>query len=553
MKQKHRRALALTLCAAVLCGGLAIPASAAEEQPSALNRFLYVAGDFMLRGFVNALCAAVPNKNIPAKYTRSPDFYPGMEEFIDAPQGEDPGWQLGYARASLIPPGLFDPATGEYLGGRDVYVGGGPFGKDQTPLIDRKTPTRLVDDLCVRVTALSDGSGRGTVVLASVDSYALTSWEVRQVRARLREFARENNLVSINIGVLHQHSAIDTFGLNGPILPALFLNPLANLTGLYKPFTGKNDAFMENFYAVVTESIKSAVDHMGKGILYYGAADASAFVRDKRPPEVLDTGLHRLRFVPEGGGKETWLVNFSAHCTMLGANGLEVSGDYPYYMEKAVNAAGANFQMIQGAQLAVGNEATPVAGEGKSQYDVMRDYGHDLGGLLAGIGAGGEEALAPILNVRHREYRIPLDNPLHLLLCRFGMVRFESVKRHCLGPAMDLITETGYMELGDKLAVAFAPGEAEPALFFGGGLPAAQAYTGEAFTFTPIKDMVRGGRKLLVFGIMNDRPGYCMLPNDIHYFVEFENEEVNASSTKAAPALLAAFEDLTRGLEEGAP
>jgi len=543
MKQ-HSRILAMSLCAAMICGAAAIPAAAAEAaaQPSAFNRILYQGGDFVLRGFVNTLCALMPGGHIPASYTQSPDFYPGMEAFLDEPPG-DGGWRLGYARASLIPPGLFDPETGEYIGGNDVYVGGGPFGKDQTPLIDRKTPLRLLDDLCVRVTALNDGSGRGTVVLASIDSYALTSYDVRGIRALLRQFAADNNLVSINIGVLHQHSAIDTFGLNGPMLGGLFLNPLANLTGLFKPYSGKNQAYMEHLYATVSNAIKEAVGNLETGKLYYGMADASAFMHDKRPPEVLDEDLHRLRFVPDAaGGRETWLVNYSAHCTTLGANDRIVSGDYPYFMEEAVNAQDANFQMIQGAILAAGYDGTPVAAEGKSAYDITRDYGHALGRRLAGI--AGEAELPALLNVRHAEFRIPLDNPLHLLLCRTGMVRFESVRRRRLGAAMDLITETGYMELGDRLAVAFAPGEIEPALAFGGGLSAAEACTGEEFIFTPMKDMVRGERELLVFGVMNDRSGYYLLPNDIHPFVEFVNEELNASSTKAAQGLLEAFEEI---------
>ncbi|MCL2512606.1 MAG: hypothetical protein FWF08_01790, partial [Oscillospiraceae bacterium] len=498
--------------AALICGMAAVPALAAGENPQgpAKGNVLYDIGDSVLRGLANMLCLFMPSRHIPSEYGGSPDFYPGMGEFIDGPQGD--GWKLGYARASIIPDGLFDPETGEYTGGNDIYVGGGPFGKDQRLFIDRKIPIRLLDDLCVRVTALDDGSGRGTVVLASIDSYALTSYDVRGIRALLRQFAVDNNVVSIDIGVLHQHSAIDTFGLNGPMLGGLFVNPWANLLGLSPPYTGKNQAYMEHLYTTVSNAIKEAVGNLEEGKLYYGTADASAFMHDKRPPEVLDPNLHRLRFVPDApGGKETWLVNYSAHCTTLGANDRIVSGDYPYFMEEAVNAAGANFQMIQGAQLAVGYDGTPVAAEGKGAYDVTRDYGHALGRLLAGIGAG-DAALPALLNVRHAEFRIPLDNPLHLLLCRTGMVRFESVRRHRLGAAMDLITETGYMELGNRLAVVFAPGEMEPALAFGGGLSAAEACTGKEFAFTPIKDMVRDDRELLVFGIMNDRPGYILLP-----------------------------------------
>ncbi len=531
-----RFALAAVVALAMLLG-TAVPAFAAdtaEGPPPAFEQFLYDTGDFALKSAINILAAFMPTK-LPSEYSQSPDFYPGTERFIDEPEGAK-RWSLGYARASLIPEGYFN-AAGEYIGGNDVYVGGG------LSFLERKTPTKLLDDQCIRATALSDGSGRGSVILASVDGYALSSTDVRAIRALLRDFAAEKNIASINIGALHQHSAIDTLGMNGPILNALFLNPLANLTGWYAPYTGKNRAFIENLHKTVAETIRAAVADMRPGTLYYGTADASPYVRDKRPPQVYDPLLHRFRFHPDDGSKETWLVNFAAHCTGLGANGREISGDYPYYMEEEIGGR-ANFQMIQGAQMAITYEASPFWFEGASYYDMIVPYGHKLGQLLVGIGAGDAE-VAPILNVRHKEYRMPVDNPLHLLAFRLGMIEFTCVRRCAVGPAMDLVTETGYMELGEDLAVALAPGEIDPCLAMGGGLDASLAWTGEDFAFTPMQDQTRGGRELLVFGIMNDHSGYYILPNDIQNFVLFGNEEINAASDQAAKMLLKTFGEIT--------
>ena len=442
--KKCKRILSLGLCAALLCGALVVPARAAEKSTAAM-RLLYDAGDYALRALAWGLCLVLPGAEIPAIDER--DFYPGMETFIDEPQGEDPGWRVGYARASLLYEGLFDPETKEYIGPNDLFVGGALGGEEQRALIDRKTPLWLVDDQGVRVTALSDGSGRGAAVFASVDCYALTSYDVRAIRALLRDFAEENNVVSINIASLHQHSCIDTLGINGPLIAAVLLNPLANLTGWFKPFSGRNDKFMDNLRETVAASIREAVGNLEKGRLYYGATDVTEnVVDDRRKPFVTDTEMHRFRFAPDdAASKETWLVNLSAHCTHLGATTRHISSDYPYYMEEAIGGR-ANFQMILGAELAVYTVTGHMWAPGKTQIDVMKEYSYIMGQKLMDMGAGDEEVW-PILNVRSLEYTLPVDNPIHMLAFHLGAIKSTGSKRRCLGPDLDLLTETGYRRL----------------------------------------------------------------------------------------------------------
>ncbi|MCL2494375.1 MAG: hypothetical protein FWE98_01795 [Oscillospiraceae bacterium] len=540
MKPFRRRALSLAICLALLLGA-AVPALAADDPegpPPMLQGILYNIEDFALRVIANIWASLIPAK-MPRSYVQSPDFYPGMERFIDVPEGARK-WSLGYAKRSLIPEGYFDK-NGDYIGGNDVYMGGG------LELTERKNPVKLLDDQAVRVTALSDGSGRGIVVLASIDGYALTSTDVRAIRFFLRDYAQEKNIVSINIGVLHQHSCIDTLGMNGPLPLALLVNPLANLTGgLIAPISGKNSAFMANLHCVTAEAIMEAVEGMKRGELYYAAVDAEQYINDKRPPEVIDPLLHRFRFKPDDGSRETWLVNYAAHCVGIGAGTREVTGDYPYYIEQEISKK-ANFQMIQGAQLAISVHNGMFAQEGDTHgIQRVERYGRNLGKMLVGIKK--EVKVDPILNIRHKEFRVPIDNPLHLLLFRYGMIKAEGVRRYPVGPAMDLITEAGYMEMGKNLAMMFAPGEMDPPLAFGGGLTAEEAWTGKEFVFTPMQDLVRGNRKLLVFGIMNDHSGYYLLPNDIHNFVLFGNEEINTAGTKGSELLLEAFGGLLDSL-----
>jgi hypothetical protein len=146
-----------------------------------------------------------------------------------------------------------------------------------------------------------------------------------------------------------------------------------------------------------------------------------------------------------------------------------------------------------------------------------------------------------------------VDNPLHLLLLRSGAVQSAAVRRKRFSARLDLITETGYMELGDRLAVGFGPGEIDPILYLGGASSATESYTGEDYAFTPMKDMVRGNRKFLLFGLINDRSFYYLPPNDIQAFIRFGNEELNCASAEAAPRLLEAFEAVTDGVKRPKP
>ncbi|MDR3313795.1 MAG: hypothetical protein LBS96_04985 [Oscillospiraceae bacterium] len=530
--------LSLLLCLSLLLGVSVVPAAAADPLPlpDTATQFLYDLADSLVKPLIRLIGLLFPAGDLPGKYVSSPDFYPGMDTFLDAPAA-GAKWNLGYASASLL--------EGQNIFDGKHYVGGGLVGDGQTAVIDEKTPTVILDDQRVRVTALNDGSGRGTVILASIDGFGITSKDVRAIRALLADFAKENNIVSINVSALHQHSVIDTLGMNGPLLKAVFLNPVANLTGLFAPYSGKNADFMDNLHNVVANAAKAAFANLEPGTLHYAKVNIKEYIFDKRPPYVFDEFVHRLRFVPDAAAsKETWLCNLAIHCTGNGASAREVTGDFPYYMEETVNAAGANFQLIQGAQLAITLDSSPVDALSAVRFEKVQNYGHALGSKLTGITPEQETVVTPLLNAAHKEYSIPIDNPLHMLFFRLKMIDSTAVKSDLLGWNMDLWTEVGYLEIGDALAVAIVPGEMEAALAFGGGLDSDSAWKRTAWEYAPMQETIGAARELLVFGLSNDQVGYMILPNDVHNFILFGNEEVNAASTQAAPAVLKAFEGL---------
>lgn len=104
----------------------------------------------------------------------------------------------------------------------------------------------VIDDQAVRVICLDDSSGRGSVVFAVIDCVGISGTDIRRIRERLADFAKENNIVSINISSIHCHSAIDTQGLWGDLPKMLKNNVKAIKDGRYDDIiSGRDPEFME--------------------------------------------------------------------------------------------------------------------------------------------------------------------------------------------------------------------------------------------------------------------------------------------------------------------
>ena len=97
--------------------------------------------------------------------------------------------------------------------------------------------------------AISDGVS-GIAIQAVVDGFGISRGDVQEIRSRMNKYAEESgyNLISVNVSVLHQHSCIDTLGMNVPLLSALVLNTTnAALGGLLDDYkVTKNQHFMDN-------------------------------------------------------------------------------------------------------------------------------------------------------------------------------------------------------------------------------------------------------------------------------------------------------------------
>lgn len=512
-----------------------------DDFTDMLLKFVYGIVDKLIDVLLKAINTVVPSLDFADKDTHvNEQFYPGMEEYLATPA---PGavWSVGYGSASI--------QTGNELDGNH-YVGG------SLSFPNPKTATAVYDDQRVRCVALNDGSGRGTVVFAVVDSFGLSNTDVAGIRAELADFAKANNVVGINISVLHQHSCIDTFGMNGDLLKMVFTNPAANiannLLGTNIPLLdGRNKSFMDNLYKVTVDSIETAVNTMEEGKIYYSSADVEDLIREKRDPYVVDSVLHRFRFVPADGGRETWIVNSPIHCVGNGAAGTEVTGDYPYYMEQVIDEReDANFVMILGAELAISSDYEPLnLPENYDSIEGINAYGTELARRLIEESTD-EVEVAPLLNFKMAEYYVPVTNQILLFAGKLGAISNTVVGLDAGDREAEILTEIGYLELGTELAIALVPGELEPAIAFGGALGAEDSWTCEDFPYPSMQEVVGEGKRLIVFGLMNDQVGYILPDNEFKSLLAGENEEIVASGAKAGSATITAFMELMDSIEK---
>lgn len=502
MKKISTVIVALCLCFCLAFSSVAVGVETNTESystPSIVEKMFYNVLDDLMSALIKAVAYFIPTPDSWDADTEVPGFMEGTAEFIDE-SAEGASWSLGFDGRSLLPENK-DDVIGKY------YVAGSI---DFAP----KHVTEVYDDLKVRTVAMNDGSGRGTAVFAVIDSYGLALSDVREIRTRLSAWAKENDINSITVSVMHQHSAIDTFGMNGNIVEMVLFNPLFTMFG-QETVNGKDKKYMENLFEVCTESIKAATDSMTAGDMFIGTADASKYTHDKRQPFVMDPNFNRLRFVPADGSKETWLVSTPIHCVGNGAGGTEITGDYPYYVEKALSDK-ANIMFYLGAEEAtsqVKDETTiPDYDPEGTSIEHIEAYGNAIANELSAISE--EAEVAPLLNIRYKEITLPIDNQVLLVAGKAGL--FENCVKKVDGK-YHVVTEIGYMEMGEDMAFSIIPGEIAAELVYGGTLSADFSWSGKNFGYPSLQDIVTetaGDRELHVLGLANDQIGYIVPDND---------------------------------------
>ena len=535
--KKAKKLLAVLLTLVIVMLSVAAPASAASKlDPSEgpmqkLQSVFYMLLDKFVVFIGKILNGIIPGVDWGDSWLnyddyQTPDtFYEGETEF-DTEVSEGAQWSMGYSYGSL-------------LEGLDI-LGGEYFMAGSLQAVTKKVPTEVLDDQGVNVYAISDGVS-GIVVHAVIDGFGIARGDVLKIREMLASFAEENNIISINVSVLHQHSAIDILGMGVDLAPALILNPGMNAVGMGKDnlSTGKTQKFMDNLYEVVTETVIEAVEDMEEGTLYYGSADVSDLMHDKRQPEVFDGNIHRLRFDPyDEQSDEIWICEAGIHCTGFSNDDTYISADFPYYFKEYVKeTVGADVVYVQGAEVAITTDRSNVSYTMTEKNSKVKAYGIALAKRAMAI--DNEEALDPVLNISFTEVSVTADNPVLTLAVREGIIDSVAVKD---GSDFAIITEVGYMELGNVLGIAMIPGEIAPEILWGGAVTENESWTGESWDYAPLQETA-GVETLICFGLNNDQIGYILPDNDIRSMFT-ENEEINVVAANAGSVITEALGQL---------
>ena len=464
------------------------------------------------------------------------NFYPGMEEFIDEPQG-DKVWSLGYGKASILPEDFGEKsyAKGAYI----PYVYGNEMYKDDDG---------NYEDLMSRVIVLNDGSGRGNVLFISVDAMGLANSDVRLVREGLKEIAEENNIVSINVSCTHIHTGIDSQGVWTDPIGCLVNNILTNDVKYGVP-----REFIESLVSGTKKAVEAALDDMTTGKMYYSSVDVDEYVFDRTAPISYDPNLYKLEFVPFSSSKTPTIVaTYGCHPESASFDwnqdesdplklDRKFSADFIWYTEKLLNSAGYNFIFLQGNVSTVsssrGNSNDGL--DGSAHYGCMR-YGYEIGYILLGMNMNKSERIAlnektgdklqiaeykdqeeytvwydsvptvekeevkPVLNIKSVQFTVQIENNLVGLLGKTSIADNLVLKDDNWN--YYTVSEVGYLEIGDNMKVYMSPGETFGELLFGGSgadgfpMPTIREYTGE---------------DIIIMDLMNDAAGY--VANEANY------------------------------------
>ncbi|MBO5422051.1 MAG: hypothetical protein J6A67_08970 [Clostridia bacterium] len=463
----------------------------------------------------------------------SENFYEGMEAFIDEP-AKGAEWNLGFGKASMVPENLKDGSKEYYTGGYFTQKINGVY-----------------DDQGANAIALNDNSGRGTVVMVTLDGIGINNSDVRDIRAeaerKLAELGIDSDIVAINISATHCHTVPDTQGFGLAIIPKMFQNMFSFL-----PFLEPARSIDPEVYTMMvdgtSDAIVEAYRNMESGELYY--FETVGIGRSERNQNYLDDEYDYIfnkrynkegyqhvfacfKFVPHNPkSAPTVFANLGAHPTTIDRATKLLSADFPHYIEEKMNEAGMNFAFIQGAQSPISVNkggvqtqsiidevnAQIAADPGNEPYYGAKTLGYEFARLILEAQADAKP-VEPMLNVKMAEVTVPMDYGLIELGAVSGLLGTTTVRDKTAPSGYSVITEVGYLELGTDIVMLTVPGELVPQLVYGEVVDKTESYLGEDWELDITADLIGEGKTVLVMGLCNDALGYIVPDNDYAPFI----------------------------------
>ncbi len=387
---------AVTASAASVTAPMTLEAGAGNILTSFLDTLLRIVFDWFAGIFPNG--PGFVDKDTNDEALKADNFYAGTTGKFNTSADANAKWYLGYSNKSLIPD---DVTNGEY------YIGGYIAPENAfTNVVEG-----VIDDMMVRCIAIKDGANGETVLFGTIDCIGITNGDIRDIRKLLADFAKANNIVSINIASTHCHSCIDTEGLWTNNLVKLLQNGINSGTQNGEDLQqGTNPKYMAFLKEKVSEALMEAFFDMKAGTLTYAQKDiGKEYFNNKNRPtsDTIMSDLSRFVFTPDDESyRPTMIISIAAHPDVAGLptssnSGREITGDYVYYTGELLDKAGYNFMFFNGAIAGI-YMSRSITGDGvdtpKRYHESMR-YGHEIARLALALTMTEEQIEAdPLLN-----------------------------------------------------------------------------------------------------------------------------------------------------------
>lgn len=520
MKKRFYEIISFVLCFAMLLSCGSVVSFAAETQAvsvgDSLAKGFYDTLNVIVEKLVSMICKIYPN---PADWQKLSDydseevgFLSGRDTYqTEASEGNY--WSLGYASRSVLPE---DANEGKYNLGRDLT---------------NKIAKGVYDDQRVRVAVIDDNSGEGAVVIGAIDALGITSTDTRAIRKAVLAYCEEQGIevASINISATHAHSVLDTQGVSTEFFKKLLMNFAYNAMGKTDSLPGMESAdyFKEYFIAQSVEAVKDAVADMERGKLYFDEIDFSEFIKDKRglisKEDIPETAA--LYFVPDSGSEATYITDITCHATSFSASNGLVGSDYIYYMDQYIKEqSGANLVMVPGAVGQVSRDLE-VDTTGMTEWEDKGASSKALGTEFAKLvlAADFSEELSPVLNATHKEIFITPENSILVLACEVRLVN-NKVYVDDNGNAL-MPSEMGYIEFGNRFALALFPGELYPEVFWDDEITNGTTWDDATWAYDSLSEAVEGVT-IYPVSITNDALGYVLTDNNFAFMGHIIGEEI---------------------------
>lgn len=182
-----------------------------------------------------------------------------------------------------------------------------------------ETSTGIHDDLFARALVLE--TPERAVAFVSVDLLALPGDFVREVRQAIHK-STGLQPDSVMIASTHTHA--------GPVTIKTFFNPDGNVDGYYMNVLAKG----------IEEAVTKAWQNrfparIGVGVGHVQGVGVNRRSRDQRP---IDEEIGIIKVTDREANTRCVLINYSCHPTVLGPDNLKVTGDFPAFTVKEIEA-----------------------------------------------------------------------------------------------------------------------------------------------------------------------------------------------------------------------